>query len=570
VDHQALRRGHTRAVSRVALLPLDDRPVNYDHPWWTGRAAGIEVLRPPREWLGNPFRAAARDSLAEWLSDEGRSADALVVAIDTLAYGGLIPSRQGSEPLEEVRRRLEPLRSVRRARPDLPILAASILMRVNRSNSAEEEKPYGATYGRDLFRLSYLDDKAAVGEATDAERSELHALSTSVPADVVADYRSGRARNHAINRLVLEWVGEGIFEYAVIAQDDTAPYGWNIAEARTLRELIRRSGLADRASVYPGADEIGSLLVAAAACRDAGFAPSVWPRYSGVDGRSAVTAYEDRPFEELLKAHLGPLGGRLAASPDEADLIVAVNAPGEAQAEAWLQGAVRSEAGQSAGESVDRPELVPYRDALPAVRREMASVRRNVDELARSIAADLARGRAVAVVDVAFANGADVALCERLLATVPVAQLASFGAWNTAGNSLGSAIAQATVRSLARRERVASHDALAAHVGLLFIHLLDDYAYQSVVRTELMFEDLPGLGIATSFERLPDKFTGEVESRLARRLGPHVESLARALSSYPVDADGNARHVSSITIDPPRLPWKRLFEVAIEPHVEIR
>jgi uncharacterized protein DUF4127 len=570
VDHEALRRGHARAVSRLALLPLDDRPVNYDHPWWTGRVAGIEVLRPPREWLGNPFRAAERDRLAEWLSDEGSRADALVVAVDTLAYGGLIPSRQGSEPLEDVRKRLEPLRAVRRARPDLPIFGASILMRVNRSNSAEEEKPYGATYGRDLFRLSYLDHKAAVGDSSDGERSELRDLSSSVPADVVADYRGGRARNHAINRLVLEWVGEGIFEYAVIAQDDTAPYGWNIAEARTLRELIRRSGVADRASVYPGADEIGSLLVAAVACRGAGFAPSIWPRYSGVDGGSAVTAYEDRPFEELLKSHLGPLGGRLAGSPDEADLIVAVNAPGEAQAEAWLQLPVRSAAGESVGESSDRAELLPYRDALPAVLREMASVRRNVDEFARAIAADLARGRAVAVVDVAFANGADLALCDRLLATVPVAQLASFGAWNTAGNSLGSALAQAAVRALARRERAASDDALAAHVGLLFIHLLDDYAYQSVVRTEMMFEDLPELGIAPSFERLTEEKVAEVENRLARRLGPHVESLARTLAAYPIDAGGTAKRVASITTDPPRLPWKRLFEVAIEAHVEVR
>ena len=44
-------------MSRVALLPLDDRPVNYDHPWWLGSAAGIDVIRPLREWLGSPLRA---------------------------------------------------------------------------------------------------------------------------------------------------------------------------------------------------------------------------------------------------------------------------------------------------------------------------------------------------------------------------------------------------------------------------------------------------------------------------------------------------------------------------------
>ncbi|TMC59426.1 MAG: DUF4127 family protein, partial [Chloroflexi bacterium] len=150
------------------------------------------------------------------------------------------------------------------------------------------------------------------GDADKRESTERNQLAAAVPSEVVADYRAGRARNHAINRLMLEWAADGVVDYALIGQDDTAAYGWNIAEARELRRLIDRDGLAARASVYPGTDEVGSLLIAAFACREANFAPRVWPRYSGVDGAFAVTAYEDRPFGELIKAHLGPLGGSLA------------------------------------------------------------------------------------------------------------------------------------------------------------------------------------------------------------------------------------------------------------------
>ena len=100
----------------------------------------------------------------------------------------------------------------------------------------------------------------------------------------------------------MQWAAEDVVDYALIGQDDTAPYGWNIAEARALRQLIDELELTDRASVYPGADELAGLLVAAYACRNAGFRPRVWSRYSGPDGPSVVTSYEDRPLQDLVKA----------------------------------------------------------------------------------------------------------------------------------------------------------------------------------------------------------------------------------------------------------------------------
>jgi hypothetical protein len=550
-------------VTRIVLLPLDDRPVNYDQPWWLARAAGFELRRPPREWLGSPLRSADRSRLADWLVDEGRAADGIVVAVDTLGYGGLIPSRQGSEPLAEVVAALEPLRALRAARPDAPILGASVLMRVNRSDSAEEEKPYWAAHGRNLFRLSYLDDKAAMGDATSEERAELAALSAAVPAEITTDYQFGRARNHAVNQLMLDWAADGVLDYVVIAQDDTAPYGWNIAEARGLSQAIVRKGLTGRASVYPGADEVGSLLVAAIACRSTGRQPRVWPFYSGAAGADAVTAYEDRPFGELVKAHLGPLGGSIADAQDEADLILAVNAGVEEQGEAWLQLALREPDRVTAVSSVGVDPAV-----IQATRRQMSTVDRDIAEFTRAIGTEVGAGRDVAVVDVAFVNGADLAFAERLLADVPVGRLASYAAWNTAGNSLGSALAQGVVRSLARHTEQA-RDALAAHLELLAVHLLDDYIYQGVVRSEVLLEDFPALGLGPSFERLPDALVPEVESRLARRLAPHVDALARKLSGTEVSNGPATCRVKSLAVAPPTLPWKRVFEIAINPTIEL-
>jgi hypothetical protein len=392
---------------------------------------------------------------------------------------------------------------------------------------------------------------------------ERQQLLGSIPSAVIADYRTGRARNHAVNRLMLDWAEMGLVTYAVIAQDDTAQYGWNIAESRLLRALIAARGISDRATVYPGADEVASLLIAAYACRTATIQPRVFARYSTISGPAAVTAYEDRPFADLVKAHLGPLVGYMATSPDDADLVLAVNTPGEAQAEAWLQLAAREPDRFPVG-STSKIDA----QALRMVEREMTTALKNVAELSTEIEADVRAGRNVAVVDVAFVNGADLAFAEQLMAKVPVARLGAYAGWNTAGNSLGSALAQGVVRALTRGKTQPA-DVLSAHLALLVIHFLDDYVFQGIVRSQILFDDLPTLGLAQTFERLPDLVVSEVEDRIARRMAPHVDALARRLGTTPIANGPSECKVSGLSIEPPALPWKRVFEIAITPRVEL-
>jgi hypothetical protein len=93
-------------MTRIAILPLDDRPVNYDYPRLLAAIAGLQVELPPRAWLGNPWRAAQHEQLIDWLRQTAPTADGLIVAVDTLAYGGLIPSRSNPDSFEQAARRL--------------------------------------------------------------------------------------------------------------------------------------------------------------------------------------------------------------------------------------------------------------------------------------------------------------------------------------------------------------------------------------------------------------------------------------------------------------------------------
>ena len=138
----------------VAVIPLDDRSVNYECIAMLGQAADLEVVLPPQEWLGTPWRAGQTELLGVWLQEVAPRADALIVAIDTLGYGGLVNSRRAPDSVATVLERLELLRTIKQQQPNTAILAFNVLMRISHDNDAEEEKADRAEYGARIFRIS--------------------------------------------------------------------------------------------------------------------------------------------------------------------------------------------------------------------------------------------------------------------------------------------------------------------------------------------------------------------------------------------------------------------------------
>jgi hypothetical protein len=545
----------------MVFLPLDDRPVNYDYPCYLARIAGYDLQMPPREWLGNPWRPSKHSQLVDWLVHAAEGADLLVVSLDTLAYGGLIPSRTSREPVEDVLKRLECLKDLKSRQPKLPIYASSVVLRISRANSAEEEKDYWATYGSQMFRLSYLEHKIDLGVATTEEKDEKDNLDKEIPQDVYDDYLAGRKRNHRVNLTMIEWLEQGTFDYLLLPQDDTAEYGWNIAEARLLQSTLRLKNLTEKAITYPGADEIGSLLLASVACRQAGFKPKVFPRYSSIRSASVTTAYEDRPIHELIKAHLAPLGGCIVSDVHDADFLLYVNAPAQGQGDASLQYIISNEQTDLPPQSHQRhPDGVKLNLVFQNTQREMQTPERSPEEFLQSLLVDLERRVPVALADVAFANGADLQLGNLLMQHKESIYLAAYSGWNTAGNTLGTTLAHAVLRILSKKCGE-DPDQLRAHYEFLFLRYLDDNFYQALERTKCMTYDLPALGLKETMELLPAERVGVVEERLSQRLLQSAQQLEKLFIDAGV--------VKSVRVSNIHLPWQRLFEVGFDVHVEL-
>ncbi|MBO7215611.1 MAG: DUF4127 family protein [Clostridia bacterium] len=88
---------------KVAYIPIDNRPVNYDRVQMLAKSVGFELLMPEED----AFRTALdnmkpnkngstygdREKLLEWLKETDKTCDYFVLSLDQLLSGGLVASR---------------------------------------------------------------------------------------------------------------------------------------------------------------------------------------------------------------------------------------------------------------------------------------------------------------------------------------------------------------------------------------------------------------------------------------------------------------------------------------------
>src|SRR5690606_17450189 len=183
------------------------------------------------------------------------------------------------------------------------------------------------------------------------------------------------------------------------------------------------------------------------------------------------------------------VGGRLVETPQEADWILFLNTPGEAQEEAPRQ---------DVATMVDTPG-------------------RNLLDFTEAILHYTEQGKPAAVADVAYSNGADRQFVKLLLRRVGLKRIMAYAAWNTAGNTLGTVVAHASVYHAVGRhaERQRKLEAARAHLEFLLERFIEDWGYQAVVRTHMGGTVLPALGIP--YMNLGDRWK-EVEGIAAEQI----------------------------------------------------
>lgn len=370
---------------RICFIPIDNRPVCYSLAKdIVSLDESIEFLIPPRNLLGDLTKTADVEKILDWL-DNLPLCDSIIVSLDTIAYGGLIPSRRSEETFEEIKTRVLKLKEIL-AQKRGKIYAFSSIMRISNNNYNEEEKEYWAQYGKKIFDYSYQTHKNGIFACESC-------VQRLIPDEILNDYMQTRKRNFEINKLYLEWQKEGFFETLIFSKDDCAEYGFNVMEANELEKL--------GGYTKTGADEIPLALLSRAVEKKI----KVFIEFTEPNYKDKISNYEDVSIEKSVLGQLELGGFEVVQTENESDIVLIVNNFIETQ-----------------GELVMGWDTKPYCSAFTPPQKPFA------------------------IADVRFANGADNAFVEQIFSSLNDENFLGYAGWNTSANTLGSLLAGVKIK----------------------------------------------------------------------------------------------------------------------------
>lgn len=494
---------------RIALIPMDSRPVNTLFPERLAQVAGITLVQPPREALGSLHRGADGVALARWLenavsgSNGNDGCDAAVFSWDALIHGGLIQSRQWDgdpqlEPVATALRAVDWRRVAGYAFITVPRLGISILSSGNWGQH-ELVREYFIQWGRAPEELK--------------ARERLHQLEEQLGKSVVAELWAWRQRNLELVKGVVELSYELGLRHQHIAVEDNAPYGPHLHEVTELRRITAKTALNAGSTCYSffdGADEAGCLLLAHAIAerRSSEFLPvqlTVHPTAPGADQYTGL--YESHTLGDGLTFLADMLS--LSYRYDEQQYHWLVAHGVQPQADVFAQ---------QPADVFDNPYLLPRR---------------------------LLGSGSMFVSDLCACNGANPRLAEHL-AGQGAMKLRGLVGFNTNFNTLALTAAWL---------RLDQGGDPAAARGFLLERLADDIAYQSIARPAVVEylhnQELDPL----DFSAANTVQVGECCQLVSRCWRDWCEGRgASVLSAVGIDS-GQALAVEF------SFPWSRAFEI---------
>ena len=494
-------------MKKIVYLPLDERPCNAAFVPGLFDGGELRIVTPPE--LGDKKAPAPWEAVRGFLLRECADADGLVLSMDMLLYGGLLPSRLHRLDEAEAERHLELVAQLKARNEGLLIYAFQCIMRCPRYSSAEEEPDYYGEYGAQIHQLGSLRHRVRLGLCDGAE---LDALTARVPADCLKDYTDRRAFNLRFNLRTLQLLRDGTLDFLVIPQDDSAPYGFTAMDQQAVRSSMAELQLGARVLIYPGADEVGLTLTARMALHFAQMRPRVYVKYASGSAPAVIPLYEDRPLGETVKYQLTAAGCRVATSLSEADLVLALSCPGSDMREA---------------------------DEQPAAHPGYA-VERTLPEFVLFLLDCLQEGKPVALCDNAYANGGDLELLALLDQCGLLPRLQGYAGWNTSSNSMGTAIAEGVHALLAGMT--------PQHRSFLALRYVEDMGYCGLVRGKVSRERLPQLGLTYQDVR---EARGEVSALVRQELEAFVQQRMPGIAPHVAVSDA-------------WMPWRRMFEVGLQ------
>ena len=389
--------------TKIVLLPLDERPCNYEFPMKLFSHDKVEIVRPKK--LGNKKTPASFETIVEFLREECKDASGLVVSMDMLLYGGLIPSRLHHEEKETLLERIKILKEIRESNKNLIIYAFQVIMRCPDYSSDDEEPDYYRIYGKEINELGVAVHKSRLGIESDVP---VKTAMEKVDPKCLDDYISRREINRYMNVETLQMARDGLIDALVIPQDDSSKYGYAAIDQKEIREKISEYNMEDKVLMYPGADEVELTLLARMLNVLAGRQPKVYVKYTSEMAKNIIPLYEGCTLANTVKYHILSAGCLATESYESADIVLFMTAPAGGMEEAMEQ---------------------------PSEKLEYC-VERNIAEMFELLKYCISQKKIVTIADNAYANGGDLGIVKILNNNHLLMKVDGYAGWNTSANTL--------------------------------------------------------------------------------------------------------------------------------------
>ena len=498
----------------IVVLPLDGRPPCTKFVSDLGLLASVKVILPPNVLLGNYTEPAQRNALVNWLNENIENADSAIISSDLLIHGGLVGSRIPIGTFDDENAFLNYLELLHKNNSDKSIYVFSIIPRLLIADQLIPD----SWWQWHLMRWAALQDiQDTFGDPLSFK--ELQRFVDEIPPEIIDKYTALYRNNNNFNHKLLDTAIKNNIGMLIIGQDDGQPFGLPNRNRNRALFYLEHNNLLTKYHTTRGADELGCLVLAADRNQKWQYSPKIFVEYSSPRVADIIMPFMSCSVGETVNEKIAIIGGKPVDDPLQADFILYVHCGNDTTAD----------------------------------------LQKTASHLK-----DLIIGKTpVALVDLSANYDIKETIFPHLINNnTPLVRLAAFAGWNTVSNSVGTAVAQASIFT-GQKKRLPERDLPSLYALNLQFNLdrfFDDWVYQKAMHYKLA----KLLKIREMDPYALDYDTLKVSKFIKNEIQVYKNTLFYDnLCRYPFYSDdANDYYLSSINIDI-TLPWERIFEVSL-------
>lgn len=493
-------------AEKMLLIPLDSRPPCLGFVQKLGKINDIDIIVPSKELLDNYHKPADTKKLFAWLNENIKNTDNAIISTDMLRYGGLIASRTGLLLTNDETF----LTSLSDIKNSSDYYMFSIIPRLIIPDDPQTRPWQWHT----TVYATKKDIYDHFGHTYDFD--DMDGMLKRIPPEIISSFNARFDQNHTFNRKLLSFALSHDINL-IFGQDDAQPFGRPYENKLAIEKIIKAEK-ADHITTSNGADELAMLQLAHHVIKKQKEPVKIFVSYSTAKGPDMLFHFMAEDIKDTVADKINAIGAQTVPDKNSADFILFIHTGDQHTSSASLK-----------------------------------AVAQNIKTLLKE--------KPIALVDLSVNFMQHETILKTLLnENVPLPSLIAYAGWNTAGNSIGTALSQAAIFTASKRS---CPDAYMPHLyktnfEFTINRILDDWAYQKDVQ-DIIDPMLLWKGIDTY--KL-EKNKSAVEKQIADSVKRRQKSFFyKNLGRFPFYSDIKKDYYITELSTEITLPWDRTFEI---------